>query len=707
MMKRPISGGKEAPPRVTASRKWLQIDAQGKMSYVSVDKHTLVLRLNIPYRDLRSLEYSVTNAYQAGILVREKAYVVNLECVKMIVTQDQARRMWAAHAAGAGNGAPGTAGTPHAEGALHHAGGMQGVFPTPTSQFVRDLVARLLHAGTAPLDRDESNMHIDLTLPYELLALETALTACSRGLEADASEIERRVVPQLERLGQAVSRHGLDSVRQDKSVLTRLAARVAKVKQVLEDILNDHQKLEDMYLARRAEVEELGTMQTLPGAPADADSPAMLRAATIMRAATMARAATLARSASLTRRPRVDAVLARLAMLKDRIDATESCIALDLDHRRNELVAYNLALTIFTVAITWVAMTASIFGQNLYFNVATTPLWMWLIATFSSIFMALVGLVVMLEYARRRRLLFVILQRSRDSPAALADCPFDIQGYNSTEQTEAASDANFVEVVLAVPWPEVPEAAEELLDWFSQACRATSDPFQDGDPWLQLRLPATLSKQQRAFWHRLTEHSRLASMSEGVGADRCLAIHPPRRHEECDREADGQAHVKRVSLRVREVWNWCQEEGGRFWGYSQGEVKAMLEDGGAMPAEVEELCKRRMAAKHLFGCLHSGDAKEAAALLDADPRLAWVRDSDSRDYAIHVAVWKGLDAVAAQLALLPGVLEQRDAARQLPLTLARRRGHEAIADALRAAGAQERSAVPVRDGEAVGIYGAG
>lgn len=32
------------------------------------------------------------------------------------------------------------------------------------------------------------------------------------------------------------------------------------------------------------------------------------------------------------------------------------------------------ALTIFTVAITWVAMTASIFGQNLYFNIASTPL---------------------------------------------------------------------------------------------------------------------------------------------------------------------------------------------------------------------------------------------------------------------------------------------------------------------------------------------
>lgn len=108
---------KPAPLRAAASRKWLQVDAQGKLAYVNVDKHTLVLRLNIPYRDLRSLESTVrrslpaqhfscsrlgactdpaapvqvANAYQAGILVREKAFVVNLEAVKMIVTQDQAR----------------------------------------------------------------------------------------------------------------------------------------------------------------------------------------------------------------------------------------------------------------------------------------------------------------------------------------------------------------------------------------------------------------------------------------------------------------------------------------------------------------------------------------------------------------------------------------------------------------------------------------
>ena len=59
---------------------------------------------------------------------------------------------------------------------------------------------------------------------------------------------------------------------------------------------------------------------------------------------------------------------------------------------------------------------------------------------------------------------------------------------------------------------------------------------------------------------------------------------------------------------------------------------------------------------------------------------------------------QGLESVVAQLALLPGVLEQRDAARQLPLTLARRRGCVDIVQVLRAAGAHERGAESVRDG---------
>jgi hypothetical protein len=42
---------------------------------------------------------------------------------------------------------------------------------------------------------------------------------------------------------------------------------------------------------------------------------------------------------------KVDATLSRLDVLRDRIEATEALVTLDLDHRRNELVAFDLVST--------------------------------------------------------------------------------------------------------------------------------------------------------------------------------------------------------------------------------------------------------------------------------------------------------------------------------------------------------------------------
>lgn len=41
-------------------------------------------------------------------------------------------------------------------------------------------------------------------------------------------------------------------VKDCKTMLNRLTTRVGKLKQVLEDVLNDDQEMEDMYLGRRA-----------------------------------------------------------------------------------------------------------------------------------------------------------------------------------------------------------------------------------------------------------------------------------------------------------------------------------------------------------------------------------------------------------------------------------------------------------------------
>ena len=55
-----------------------------------MEKYQLVAHLNIPYRDLRILDPLAPIPYPTTIFIREKALVVNLESIRMIICQDQA-----------------------------------------------------------------------------------------------------------------------------------------------------------------------------------------------------------------------------------------------------------------------------------------------------------------------------------------------------------------------------------------------------------------------------------------------------------------------------------------------------------------------------------------------------------------------------------------------------------------------------------------
>ncbi len=64
-------------------------------------------------------------------------------------------------------------------------------------------------------------------------------------------------------------------------------------------------------------------------------------------------------------------------------------------------------VTVVTMCISFVSMTASIFGQNLYFNAAVTPLSAWQGATWTSVAVALIMLFTLLQYTSSKGLLFV------------------------------------------------------------------------------------------------------------------------------------------------------------------------------------------------------------------------------------------------------------------------------------------------------------
>ncbi len=65
---------------------WLRIDQSGDTAMIQADKTKLTHRLGVQGRDLRIMDPSLATTYPSAILCRDRALVVNLEHIKVIVT---------------------------------------------------------------------------------------------------------------------------------------------------------------------------------------------------------------------------------------------------------------------------------------------------------------------------------------------------------------------------------------------------------------------------------------------------------------------------------------------------------------------------------------------------------------------------------------------------------------------------------------------
>jgi hypothetical protein len=71
-----------------ASREWLVVPAAGEPHTAEFGKHQIMAMTGLPARDLRVLDPLLS--HPSTILGRDRAVVVNLEHVKVIVTADEA-----------------------------------------------------------------------------------------------------------------------------------------------------------------------------------------------------------------------------------------------------------------------------------------------------------------------------------------------------------------------------------------------------------------------------------------------------------------------------------------------------------------------------------------------------------------------------------------------------------------------------------------
>ncbi|XP_020114371.1 magnesium transporter MRS2-1-like [Ananas comosus] len=337
-------------------RAWIRVDAAtGESHVIQVDKFTMMRRCDLPARDLRLLDPLFV--YPSTILGRERAIVVNLEQVRCIITADEVLLL---------NFPDGFA----------------------VQQYIAELRSRLATArgGDGDGDGDGSPDY----LPFEFLALEVALEAACTFLDAQAADLEIEAYPLLDELTSKISTLNLERVRRLKSKLVALTRRVQKVRDEIEQLMDDDGDMAEMFLTekkQRMEASFLGE-QSLNGF--SNSGPGISVSAPVSPVSSPPESRKLEKTFSFARSRHdsfkssdssinnievlemlleayfvvIDNTLNKLTSLKEYIDDTEDFINIQLDNVRNQLIQFELLLTTATFVVAIFGVIAGVFGMN-------------------------------------------------------------------------------------------------------------------------------------------------------------------------------------------------------------------------------------------------------------------------------------------------------------------------------------------------------
>ncbi|KAI3861171.1 hypothetical protein MKW92_022967 [Papaver armeniacum] len=333
--------------KTAAARSWIMLDCTGEGTVLDVDKYAIMHRVQIHARDLRILDPLLS--YPSTILGRERAIVVNLEHIKAIITAEEV------------------------------------LLRDPTDDnvipIVEELKRRLPPANAfrqGPGDGNEQfNGQNDVEAaeedesPFEFRALEVALEAICSFLDARTTELETAAYPALDEL--------------ISSAMTRLTARVQKVRDELEQLLDDDDDMADLYLSRK-----MASSSPISGSEHPIGFLLLLQyhGLLLLQAYFM----------------QVDGTLNKLTTLREYIDDTEDYINIQLDNHRNQLIQLELFLSSGTVCLSIYSLVAGIFGMNIPYtwNDGHGFMFKWVVILSGVVCAALFVLII--SYARHKGL---------------------------------------------------------------------------------------------------------------------------------------------------------------------------------------------------------------------------------------------------------------------------------------------------------------
>nr|GEW55768.1 magnesium transporter MRS2-4 [Tanacetum cinerariifolium] len=336
---------------------------------------------------------------------RERAMVVNLECIKAIVTAEEVllldpRRQEV---------------LPFVDQLRHqlthqrhsNTSGNQG----GSQLALRDTDSNLSASGRW-LNAPEANEGLPAELPFEFLVLEIALQVVCADLDSGVADLERDAYAVLEELAKNVSTKNLERERSLKSNLTHLLARVQKARDELEHLLDNNEDMTRLYLTRKW-LQNQQSEALLGGV----GSVSFTNGAHHLRGHSSVKSVCMLTSANLNDDDvedlemlleayfiQLDGTRNKILSVREYIDDTEDYVNLQLDNQRNELIQLQLTLTIASFAIIFETLVAGLFSMNI-------PCHLYGIDGIFELFVAgitavsVVLFLLVLENARRKKLL--------------------------------------------------------------------------------------------------------------------------------------------------------------------------------------------------------------------------------------------------------------------------------------------------------------
>ncbi|KAF6137278.1 hypothetical protein GIB67_036315 [Kingdonia uniflora] len=301
--------------------------------------------------------YIITVCCFKSISAREKAMIVNLEFIKAIVTAEEVLLL-----------------DPLCQEVIPFVEQLKQQLPHKNQLRIQETghekEARSSVGGQS-VPVPEAAESLNSELPFEFQVLEIALEFVCMYLDSSVSDLEKNAYPVLDDLARDVSTKNLELVRSLKSNLTRLLARVQKVRDEIEHLLDDNEDMAQLYLTRKR-MQNQQHEALLNGTVASNSFTTNLRRLNSNRSGSVVTSnhfddhdvedLEMLLEAYFMQ---LDGTRNKILSVREYIDDTEDYVNIQLDNQRNELIQLQLTLTIASFAIALETLIAGVFGMNI------------------------------------------------------------------------------------------------------------------------------------------------------------------------------------------------------------------------------------------------------------------------------------------------------------------------------------------------------